>query len=274
MEMAKIKYTALCFLFFISPAPLLAQTHIYLIGDSISNGYGQGGGLGQNAPILSAFATAAGISPSLITNAGFNGATTSDWVSRIDTILPFAPASSLFLIMLGTNDARIGPNGRSAGEWLFHAKNLVNKIKGAGHTALWNESPFITNGAVGWPVNPADKVLSYNANIPLTGAIEGDRSAWVYFRDHQELLPDKIHPDATGAQWLGQAWACALPAVNAPEPSTFLLCLMVAATAVTLLFAVLCFYAIISLMVKVSKLVKREVYRWRKSENEDYYGPF
>lgn len=263
-----------CFFFFACSAPLHSQTSVYLIGDSITNGYGQGGGLGANAPVLASFAAASGISPSQITNAGFNGATTSDWVSKIDTILPSAPPSSLFLVMLGTNDARIGPNGRSPGEWLFHAKNLVNKIKGAGHRVVWNESPFLVNGAVGWPVNPAEKVLAYNANIALTGAIEGDRTAWIHFRDYQDQLPDKIHPNAQGAQWLGQAWAAALPAVSAPEPSTFFLCLMVAVAAVTLLFAVLCLYAIVSLMAEVSKSVKREVYRWRRSENEDYYGPF
>lgn len=194
-----------------SPIPARAQgfSSIVLIGDSITRGHGTSG-TGQSAPVLLSLAAGLGIDPAGITNLGVNGLTTSDWLNgRIEGAVAAAPAHSLFLVMLGTNDARIGPTGRSPGEWLFHARLIVSRIQGAGHEAIWNASPWIAAGAAGWPANSGERVALYNAQIRETGAIVGDTGAWDWFRTHEARLPDGVHPDDAGAQALGQMWAAA-----------------------------------------------------------------
>ena len=191
------------------PAPAAAEgfSSIVLVGDSITRGYGTSG-TGANAPVLLSLAAGLGIDPAGITNLGVNGLTTSDWLNgRIEAAVAAAPAHSLFLVMLGTNDAKVGPAGRSPGEWLFHARLIVSRIQGAGHEAIWNASPFIGAGAAGWPANSGDRVALYNAQIPQTGAVVGDTGAWDWFRDRPERLPDGVHPDDAGAAALGQMWA-------------------------------------------------------------------
>ena len=194
------------------PAPAMAQnvfSSIVLVGDSITRGHGTSG-TGQSAPILFSLAAGLGIDPGQIVNLGVNGRTTSDWLNGpIEAAVSAAAPHSLFLVMLGTNDARIGPSGRSVGEWLFHARLIVERIHAGGHEAVWNASPFIAAGAAGWPANSGDRVALYNARIVDTGAIVGDTTAWDWFRDRPARLPDGVHPDDTGAIALGQMWACA-----------------------------------------------------------------
>lgn len=194
------------------PAPALAQTafsSLVLVGDSITRGHGTSG-TGQSAPILYSLAAGLGIDPGQIVNLGVNGRTTSDWLNGpIEAAVSAASPHSLFLVMLGTNDARIGPSGRSVGEWLFHARLIVERIHAGGHEAIWNAAPFIAAGAAGWPADSGDRVALYNARIVDTGAIVGDTTSWDWFRDRPARLPDGVHPDDTGAIALGQMWACA-----------------------------------------------------------------
>lgn len=194
------------------PAPARAQSafsSLVLVGDSITRGHGTSG-TGQSAPILYSLAAGLGIDPGEITNLGVNGRTTSDWLNGpIEAAVSAASPHSLFLVMLGTNDARIGPTGRSVGEWLFHAKLIVERIHAGGHEVVWNAAPFIAAGAAGWPASSGDRVALYNARIVDTGAIVGDTTSWDWFRDRPARLPDGVHPDDTGAIALGQMWACA-----------------------------------------------------------------
>lgn len=197
-----------------------AAPDIYLVGDSISYGW-QSGGLGQSAPVLLSLAQGLGIDSRRIRNLGANGTTTADWAGTpiLDAAISQAPPSSLFLICLGTNDARLGWDARGH---LFHARNLVAKIQRGGHVALWNASPWIDTsvspGADAWPEDAASRITAYNARIAETGAIVGDLSAFDWFSAHPARLPDGVHPDRAGAEQLGRLWAAAAPGRYAPEP--------------------------------------------------------
>ena len=184
-----------------------------------------------------------GIGEVKYSNQGVSGNTTIDFLPQTNTYFPKVKAVAdkfkeetwatlLFSIMLGTNDSAIkGPNGApvSAGQYYKNLKAIIDELirlypqcEIIIHRPIWY-SPNTYNNAM-YLKEGLQRLESYLPEIKRLAeeyqqVYVGDTNAFDYFKANYETLfiPEKgnagtfyLHPNASGAQKLGEFWGEAI----------------------------------------------------------------
>lgn len=198
---------------------------VLYIGDSITAGAGADSVLTCAVEMDCAALTSGGY-PAQSLNAGVAGSTSSDWLTggaNFNAAVEMATNSSNFggvktaKIMLGTNDA----NNTVATTQANYQTHLSNTITGAFaqistlERVFLDFPPYVVPGSSGGQFDASSLVLLQNYQTAIRNLVNGttillgDTTAYDFFEANQGLLIDGIHPNQTGHNDLGAAWALA-----------------------------------------------------------------
>ncbi len=178
------------------------------IGDSITAGSHDdipGDGIGFEPILSDRLAVSRG--PNTIANEGVSGATSADGAASIFATLSNHPSAKYWLVMYGTNDAKIPavPSGRGlfptdagySGSYKDNMQRIISAILSAGKTPYLAEVPYTSD-----PSRSDSMIFEYNAVIDelfLTNNIMvTPPPLYTYFQTHQNELDDGVHPNGTG----------------------------------------------------------------------------
>jgi lysophospholipase L1-like esterase len=202
-------------------------------GDSITNGFGdetdaasadgRNAGRGGYTPLLNDLLTANTGLPITVFNEGFGGTEsglgTANGLSRLNSTKVRHPESNFWLVLFGTNDSKASvPSGKGlqpgnpgyAGTYKDFMQRIVNSLMTSGKTPVLAKVPF----AVGVTAARDQLIRDYNVvvdelvaanNLPVTPP-----DFYTYFKQHQALLPDGIHPNGAGYEAMADLWLNAL----------------------------------------------------------------
>lgn len=189
-----------------------ATVTIGFIGDSITDGPDDGaktavdtevGLLGSNYKAV---------------NRGVDGSTTGDWQPGKklydEALAEFKEKHvTVVSIMLGTNDANLRDK-TSPEDYEKNMRAIVNGLLQTGTVTrvVVNYPPYVAPDVAGRKRDRADPLLEaymmkIDALAGIPGVSIGDTTAYDYFRDHQNLLADGVHPTKEGYVQLGKLWA-------------------------------------------------------------------
>jgi lysophospholipase L1-like esterase len=190
------------------------------VGDSITAGSHDdipGDGIGFEPILSDRLAVSRG--PNTIANEGVSGATSADGAVSIFATLSNHPSAKYWLVMYGTNDAKIPavPSGRGlfptdagySGSYKDNMQRIISAILSAGKTPYLAEVPYTSD-----PSRSDSMIFEYNAVIDelfLTNNIMvTPPPLYTYFQTHQNELDDGVHPNGTGYQSMADLWFNAL----------------------------------------------------------------
>lgn len=143
-------------------------------------------------------------------NRGVGGTTSEDWLphkalyKNSFTIFK-SEGVRVVSIMLGTNDAnrmRVKPQ-----KYYENMRTIISELIVSGQIkyVIVNYPPYsIKADKLPLYIKQLDKLINNNTTI-----IKGDTSAYDYFKEHQVLLSDGVHPTNEGYKELGIRWASA-----------------------------------------------------------------
>jgi lysophospholipase L1-like esterase/chitodextrinase len=204
------------------------------IGDSITEGSGDffiadnrsqdGRIIGQQSyqASLDDLLTASTSSPNIVFNEGVGGFTTTDALTRINSLLERHQGANKALMMLGTNDSG-GGTPLSPSAYRTNMQSLVNTITGQGKT-VWVARvppvlPFATHTTRNGDIQGYNAVVNGLTNIQLgpdffsffyddngTPGTTGDDNE----RGSLFALNDNLHPNSLGYRVMAQLWHNAL----------------------------------------------------------------
>ena len=193
------------------------------VGDSITAGLRDNifsDGIGYE-PILINLLTASKGYPVSVANAGVSGTTSTDGVASISGTLSTYPTATYFLIMYGSNDAKIPsvPSGMGllpgeagySGSYKDQMQQIVTAVLAAGKTPYLAMVPYTSD------LNRSDAAIQeYNVAIDELVVSNGisvtPPDFYTYFKSHQGELADGLHPNGTGYQSMADLWFTALTA--------------------------------------------------------------
>ena len=186
------------------------------VGDSITLA---AGGRGYE-PTLSDLLTNSKRFPVTVANWGAGGATSAGGAKFISLTLSTVPCAKYFLIMYGTNDASLpGPvpsgKGMKPGDpgylrsYKDNLQRIVSAILDVGKIPYLAKVPYATSPSVDISRireynDVVDELVAEN-NIAVTPP-----DFYGYFLNHQDEIPDGIHPNKNGYKSMANLWFIAL----------------------------------------------------------------
>jgi lysophospholipase L1-like esterase len=201
------------------------------VGDSISHAGGQRG----YEPTLSDLLRNSKEYPNIVANWGVNGATSADGARFISFTLSAVPRAKYFLVMYGTNDARLpGPvpsgKGKRPGDLVIEERGIVvipgyrgsykdnmqriiSAILAAGKIPYLAKVPYTTSPSI-----DISSVREYNVVVDELVAANNiavtPPDFYAYFQEHPDEIPDGIHPNRIGYESMANLWFIALNKVQ------------------------------------------------------------
>jgi len=186
------------------------------VGDSITRA---GGGRGYEPTLSDLLKNSKGY-PNTVANWGVDGATSADGAKNISFTLSTLPRAKYYLVMYGTNDARLprpvpSGKGRRPGEPEYNGsyKNNLQKILSAILAA--GKIPYLAKvPCTAWSSIDILSIRDYNVvidelvvanNIAVTPP-----DFFTYFQKHPAELADGLHPNKIGYESMANLWFQAL----------------------------------------------------------------
>ena len=186
------------------------------VGDSITRA---GGGRGYEPTLSDLLRNSKGY-PNTIANWGVEGATSAAGAKFISLTLSTVPWAKYFLIMYGTNDARLpGPvasgMGKGPGDpgyrgsYKENMQRIISAIRSAGKIPCLAKIPYTTKTSI-----DMGSIREYNVVVDeLVAANKIELTPpdfYTYFQKHPDELPDGLHPNKIGYESMANFWFIAL----------------------------------------------------------------
>jgi len=194
----------------------LTGEYYVAVGDSITRAGGKRG----YAPTLSDLLKNSKGYPNTVANLGNDGATSAEGAKLINFMLSTLPKAKYYLVMYGTNDARLPvpvPSGKGLrpgepgynGSYKDNLQKILSAILAAGkipciakvpHTAWWN----------------IDLLSIQDYNVVIDELVVANNIAvtppdfYTYFQKHPDELADGLHPNKIGYESMANLWFQAL----------------------------------------------------------------
>ncbi|MFZ5997105.1 MAG: GDSL-type esterase/lipase family protein [Nitrospirota bacterium] len=214
-------------------------------GDSLTKGYGDNDAAdnvskdGRNSgggyePVLNDLLTGYKAYPHTVANEGVNGDESIDGASIISQILVKHPGARYFLVMYGTNDARLKrPSGKGlspgargySGSYKDYMQRIITAIKNKGIIPILAKIPitygecmtctfysdprYVTRNALIRDYNIVIDELVRANGLPIRGP-----DFYTYFSTHRNEYFDPEHLNGTGYRSMAQLWANVLRYVH------------------------------------------------------------
>jgi lysophospholipase L1-like esterase len=148
-----------------------------------------------------------------------SGTTSADGAASISATLSNYPSAKYYLVMYGTNDAKIPavPSGRGliasdagySGSYKDYMQRIISAILSAGKTPYLADVPYTSD-----PSRSNSMIFEYNAVIDelfiTNNILVTPPPFYTYFQTHQNELDDGTHPNGTGYQSMATLWFNAL----------------------------------------------------------------
>jgi lysophospholipase L1-like esterase len=192
------------------------------VGDSITRA---GDGKGYE-PTLSDLLSKSKGYPNTIANWGVDGATSAAGEKFISFTLSKIPGAKYFLVMYGTNDARLpspvasgkgkGPGDPGyRGSYKENMQRIISAIRSAGKIPCLAKVPYTSQSSIDTSSireynEVVDELVAAN-NISVTPP-----DFFAYFQKHPDELPDGLHPNKIGYESMANLWFIALTQWMAP----------------------------------------------------------
>ena len=193
------------------------------MGDSITAGSGDddfNDGVGYEPILESSLSSLLGYSHTVV-NEGVSGTLASDGASIVFTHLNNHPNASYFLILYGSNDAKLTtpiPSGQGlnpgdfgySGSYKASMEDIVTAVLNNGRTPYLALVPYNDRGCT----SCNNMIQEYNVAI---GELVGKYSIQVtppdfftYYKNNTNELADGLHPNGVGYQSMASLWETAL----------------------------------------------------------------
>jgi lysophospholipase L1-like esterase len=186
------------------------------VGDSITRA---GGGKGY-APMLSDLLKNSKGYPNTIANWGVDGATSAAGAKFISFTLSTAPWAKYFLVMYGTNDARMprpaasgkgkGPGDPGyRGSYKDNMQRIISAIRSAGKIPCLAKVPYTTMHSI-------DILSIREYNVVIDELVAANNISvtppdfYTYFLKHLDELSDGMHPNKIEYESMANLWFSAL----------------------------------------------------------------
>jgi lysophospholipase L1-like esterase len=192
------------------------------VGDSITRA---GGGRGYE-PTLSDLLRNSNGYPNTVANWGVDGATSAGGARFISLTLSTVPQAKYFLVMYGTNDARLPgplPSGKGlrsgdpgySGSYKDNLQRIISAIRSAGKIPYLAKVPYTT-----WSSLDISSILEYNVVVDELVAANNiavtPPDFYAYFQEHPDEISDGIHPNRIGYESMANLWFVALTQSKVP----------------------------------------------------------
>lgn len=195
-----------------------APLRVACLGDSITEGAGTQDLARESYPAQLAGLLGSGYE---VRNFGCGGATLLDIGDKPYRSLPhFAKACAfqpdVIVIGLGTNDTK-PQNWRYADRFVANYVSLIRQLRELpSHPRIFICRPMPAWPPSGWGISPEILARDLPAMIAEIAAAEKVTVIDLHtpMRDHHDLTPDHVHPNAAGAAILAQTVAAAIKAAN------------------------------------------------------------
>lgn len=162
--------------------------------------------------------------PNVVANLGISGATAPAGVGTISFALATYPWAKYYLVMFGTNDARLPrpvPSGSGrrpgdlgyAGSYKESLRKIVSAIRSAGKVPCLAKAPFAASRSVDVAAlreygDVVDELVA-EERLPVPPP-----DFFAYFQAHPDGLTDGLHPNRSGYDAMAQLWLEALTGVR------------------------------------------------------------
>ena len=177
-------------------------------------------------PLLNNLLTAEQGYPHNIYNNGVGGESSASELIRMPSILKQHKKATIYLLLLGTNDANSGmvPSGKgqnppSSGTYKYNIQQIINLIgnSGGGKIVYLAKVPFTLNSSLIADIQEYNDVIielvAANGNVFVGPDLFG------HFQSNQtELAPDGIHPNGNGYKSMGSLWCKVISGGTCPIP--------------------------------------------------------
>ena len=186
------------------------------VGDSITRA---GGGRGYEPTLSNLLRNSRGY-PNTVANWGVDGTGSTGGAKFISLTLSTVPLAKYFLVMYGTNDARLpGPlpsgMGKRPGDtgyrWSYkdNLQRIISAILAAGKIPCLAKVPFTT-----WSSIDISIIREYNVVVDELVAANDiavtPPDFYAYFQEHPDELSDGLHPNKSGYESMANLWFIAL----------------------------------------------------------------
>jgi lysophospholipase L1-like esterase len=192
------------------------------VGDSITRA---GDGRGYEATLSDLLRNSEGY-PNTVANWGVDGATAAAGAKFISLTLSTAPRAKYFLVMYGTNDARLPrpvPSGKGLrpgdpgykGSYKENLQRIISAIRSAGKQPCLAKVPYITSPSI-----DISSIREYNVVVDelvaANNIVVTPPDFYAHFQKHPEEIPDGIHPNKIGYESMANLWFIALTQSKVP----------------------------------------------------------
>ena len=186
------------------------------VGDSITHA---GGGRGYE-PTLGDLLRQKNGYPNTIANWGVDGATAAAGATYISLTLSKAPWAKYFLLMYGTNDARLPrpvPSGKGlmpgdpgyGGSYKENLQRIISAIRSEGKQPCLAKVPYTTSPSI-----DIASIREYNVVVDelvaANNIVVTPPDFYSHFQKHPEEIPDGLHPNRSGYESMANLWFIAL----------------------------------------------------------------
>jgi lysophospholipase L1-like esterase len=186
------------------------------VGDSITLAEG---GKGYEPTLRDLLLTSKGF-PITVANWGASGATAAAGTRLISLTLSKVPLAKYFLVMYGTNDARLPvpvPSGKGKrpgdpgyrGSYKDNLQQIISAIRSAGKIPCLAKVPYATKSSI-----DISSIREYNVVVDELVAANNiavpPPDFYTYFQEHPDQISDGIHPNKIGYESMANLWFIAL----------------------------------------------------------------
>jgi lysophospholipase L1-like esterase len=146
--------------------------------------------------------------PQIIFNEGIPGATSTDALDQIDSIVARHSNAESVLLLLGTNDAT---GGQTTDNFIGNMVSLVGTIREAGMSVRVARVPPQFDADTGQPDTATNNLIQqYNTALDNLTNAEPGPDLYTYFSNNNGLFADGLHPNSLGHACLAQLWSNAM----------------------------------------------------------------
>ena len=158
--------------------------------------------------------------PHTVSNWGVDGASSAGGAKSISLTLSTVPWAKYFLIMYGTNDARLPgpvPSGKGKfpgdagyrGSYKENMQRIISAIRSAGKIPCLAKVPYATIRSI-----DISSIREYNEVVDELVAANNisviPPDFYAYFQKHPDELSDGMHPNKIGYESMANLWFSAL----------------------------------------------------------------